>query len=120
MGGAALRATLMLMPALLLGACSGVAGTAVVASTPTTGFGSFGQVKIFDEDQVADGVTRVLTDDPPTGYGLTGVEDVTCPANQPVEAGRSFECELKLDGEHTTVTIVVQDDDGLYEVNPPN
>lgn len=83
-------------------------------------FDLFGPVKVFDEREVAVGVTRVLTVDPPAGYGISGVEDVTCPANQRVETGATFECELLLDGQHTTVTIIVQNDDGLYEVQLPN
>lgn len=120
MGHGGARAVLLLMPTLLLGACAGVPGTAVVATTATSRPAAFDGGRFFDEDKVAVGVGRVLTQDPPSGYGFTGVQDVRCPANQPVRAGTSFECELRLDGNRTTVTIVVKDDDGLYEVNPPN
>jgi hypothetical protein len=76
--------------------------------------------KVFDEKQVAQGVTSVLTGNPPSGYGLSGVSDVTCPSGQPVTAGTSFQCDLKLDGTATKVTVVVKDSSGLYEVNPPS
>ena len=76
--------------------------------------------KVFDEKQVAQGVTSVLTGNPPSGYGLTGVTDVTCPSGQPVQAGTSFQCDLKVDGKSTKVTVNVQDNNGLYQVNPPS
>ena len=76
--------------------------------------------KVFDEQQVSQGVTDILTGNPPSGYGLTDVTDVTCPSGQPVQAGTSFQCTLKLDGESTTVTVRVQDDNGLYQVDPPS
>lgn len=76
--------------------------------------------KVFDEKQVAQGVTNVLTGNPPSGYGMSGVSDVTCPSGQPVTAGTSFQCDLKVDGQATKVTVVVKDGSGLYEVNPPN
>ena len=76
--------------------------------------------KVFDERQVAQGVTNVLTGTPPSGYGMSGVTDVTCPSGQPVQAGTSFQCDLKVNGTSTKVTVNVQDDSGLYQVNPPN
>ena len=76
--------------------------------------------KVFDERQVTQGVTAVLTGTPPTGYGLTGVTDVSCPSGQEVKAGTSFQCDLKIDGQAEKVTVVVKDANGLYEVNPPN
>jgi len=76
--------------------------------------------KVFDERQVTQGVTNVLTGSPPTGYGLSGVTDVSCPSGQEVKAGTSFQCTLKVDGTAQTVTVVVKDANGLYEVNPPS
>ena len=76
--------------------------------------------KVFDEKQVAQGVTSVLTNTPPSGYGLTGVSDVTCPSGEPVKANTSFQCTLKVNGQSKTVTVNVQDDSGLYQVNPPS
>jgi len=76
--------------------------------------------KVFDERQVTQGVTNVLTGTPPNGYGLSGVTDVSCPSGQPVTAGTSFQCTLKQNGSAKSVTVVVKDADGLYEVNPPS
>ena len=117
-GGVAVAAS-----GLLLAGCSGVAGTAVAAATRTTSAPAVdrsGPVRVFDERRVAAGVTQVLTDDPPDGYGLAGVRDVTCPRNQRFEVGAAFDCALTLDGQPTTVTIIVRSADGLYEVQPPN
>ena len=76
--------------------------------------------KVFDERQVTQGVTNVLTGTPPNGYGLRGVTDVSCPSGQPVTAGTSFQCTLKQNGSAKSVTVLVKDGDGLYEVNPPS
>ncbi len=76
--------------------------------------------KVFDERQVTAGVTKVLTEGSPTGYGLTGVTDVSCPSGQEVKAGTSFQCTLNVNGTPKTVTVKVKDDTGLYEVNPPS
>ena len=48
--------------------------------------------KVFDERQVSQGVTDVLTGTPPAGYGLSGVTDVSCPSGQEVKADTSFDC----------------------------
>ena len=76
--------------------------------------------KVFDERQVSQGVTNVLTGAPPAGYGLRGITDVSCPSGQEVKAGTSFQCTLKVGGTPQTVTVVVKDASGLYEVNPPS
>jgi Domain of unknown function (DUF4333) len=76
--------------------------------------------KVFDERQVANGVTSILTGAPPAGYGLSGVSDVSCPAGQEVRAGTTFQCTLQLDGEQQTVTVTVKDDTGVYEVSIPS
>ena len=74
---------------------------------------------VFDERQVSQGVTQILTGAPPAGYGLSGITDVSCPANQEVKADTSFQCTLNVDGAAETVTVQVKNADGLYEVNPP-
>jgi hypothetical protein len=76
--------------------------------------------KVFDERQVTSGVTSVLTGTAPTGYGLTGVSDVSCPSGQEVKAGNSFQCTLTINGAAKTVNIKVIDDQGTYQVDPPS
>jgi hypothetical protein len=93
--------------------------TTVTVTAAAGGF-SLPSRKVFDEAQVAQGVSAVLTGNPPTGYGLTGVTDVQCPAHQPVEAGTSFRCTLAINGVTEEATVLVKDNNGLYEVNPPS
>jgi len=52
-------------------------------------------------------------------YGIKDVDDVTCPADQKVEQGESFTCELTVDGEPQQVTVTFTDDSGTYEVSRP-
>ncbi len=66
------------------------------------------------------GVTKILTDPPPDGYGATGVTAVTCPADQPVKTGTTFNCTATINGARKTVTLTVKDDKGKYEVGVPN
>ena len=93
---------------------------AVLAAVALFVWPGFLNKKVFDERQVTQGVTNVLTGTPPTGYGLSGVTDVSCPSGQEVKADTSFDCTLKVDGTPKTVTVRVKDSSGLYEVNPPN
>ena len=37
-----------------------------------------------------------------------------------VRAGTSFECSLAISGAGRSVTVTVKDDNGTYEVSPPN
>ncbi|GGL91312.1 DUF4333 domain-containing protein [Nakamurella endophytica] len=75
--------------------------------------------KVFDNGKVAEGVTSILTSAPPNGYGQTGVSDVSCPANEPVKQGTTFQCSLKVDGADKQVQITVVDDSGKYTVGVP-
>jgi hypothetical protein len=64
-------------------------------------------------------VTDVLTGPAPDGYGLSGVTEVACPAEQPVTVGSTFQCTLLLDGKPKKVTLTVKSADGLYTVGLP-
>ncbi|MGI8589617.1 MAG: DUF4333 domain-containing protein [Nakamurella sp.] len=66
-----------------------------------------------------DRVTKILTDNPPDGYGLTAISGVSCPAYQPVITGTTFTCTLTVAGSPRAVILTVKDDDGKYEVAPP-
>lgn len=74
----------------------------------------------FDNGKVAAGVTKVLTDPTPGGYGQTGVSNVNCPADQPVKSGTSFTCTATIGGASKSITIKVKDDKGTYEVGIPS
>lgn len=127
-------ALLGLITAGVLVACSGVSGTPTAATSapPTvsvtpepatvtvTASSRSNPAKVFDRERLQQGVSSVLTSQPPSGYGITGITDLSCPEQQPVKADTSFRCSLTIDGRATTVTIVVKNDGGLYEVNPPN
>jgi hypothetical protein len=85
-------------------------------STASTATSSLSPVpKILDQKSVQDGVRRVLTE----SYLLTGVEDVSCPANQEVTVGATFDCTVAVGSEEKTVTITVQTAEGQYEVGQP-
>lgn len=74
----------------------------------------------FDATKVAAGVTKILTDAPPNGYGATGVSDVTCPPNQLAVAGSTFTCTATVNGSPKSIVITVKDSKGTYEVGVPS
>ncbi|NLG55481.1 MAG: DUF4333 domain-containing protein [Rhodococcus sp.] len=79
------------------------------------GAGAFGG-KTLNADAANTGVERVLVD----SYGVFDVTDVNCPSGQEVKSGNSFQCDLKVDGDPTKVTVTFTNDDGTYEVSKPN
>lgn len=72
--------------------------------------------RVFDPRAMQDSVRRILTD----SYAIEGVETVTCPPDQPVEADLKFECTAVVDGSTRHVPITVKNDDGEYEVGYPS
>lgn len=113
--------TFSVTTARTLDVSSPVTETVTETVTTTETVGTLGPtITVFDEAKVQQGVTAVLTESPPTGYGLSGVSNVMCPTNQPVRAGTSFECSLAVSGAGRSVTVTVKDDDGTYMVSPPN
>ncbi|MFD4180019.1 DUF4333 domain-containing protein [Rhodococcus sp. NPDC058514] len=97
---------------IALGACA-VVVLGVIAAI--AGFASFGGTDTLDRAAVEKGVEQVVTG----SYGIKDVGDVTCPADQKVEEGRSFTCDLTVDGEPQQVTVTFTDDTGTYEVSRP-
>ncbi|SHF05772.1 DUF4333 domain-containing protein [Streptoalloteichus hindustanus] len=73
------------------------------------------QKKVFDTAAVQDGVKKILTSE----YKLAKVDGVTCPSDQRVKAGETFDCQVKVDGKSKKVTITVKSDNGEYEVGQP-
>lgn len=71
--------------------------------------------KVFDHAAVQNGVKQILTDE----YGLEDVGEVSCPQNEKVEEGNTFECTATIKGEQKKVTITVKSKDGEYEVAKP-
>jgi hypothetical protein len=93
----------------------------VVAVVCVLGFWApgFFVTTVLDQTAVQNGVKTVLSSQPPQGYGQT-VTAVSCPANQPVNAGDRFDCTVTVDGSQKKVTITVQDSTGDYEVGQPH
>ncbi len=76
--------------------------------------------RVFDHVKVEAGVTKILTDAAPNGYGLQGVSGISCPSDQPVKVGAKFTCTGTVGGSQRQITITVKDDAGRYEVAPPS
>lgn len=68
-----------------------------------------------DANSVQHGVRQTLED----SYHLGTVESVTCPKGQLVVAGRSFDCQVTLEGGTKPVSVTVRDEFGTYEVGYP-
>jgi hypothetical protein len=66
------------------------------------------------------GVRNVLAD-PATGYGLAGVNDVTCNhgVDPTIFKGTSFTCGLTINGHQLQTTVTFVDDRGTYSVGRP-
>ena len=77
-------------------------------------------IRTLDHVKVEAGVTRILTDPAPNGYGLEGVSGVSCPADQPVKVDAKFTCTGTVNGTQKQIVITVKDADGKYEVAPPS
>ncbi|MDQ0381745.1 DUF4333 domain-containing protein [Amycolatopsis thermophila] len=89
----------------------------VVAAFCVTAFLAPGFLKttVLSQTAVQDGVKQVLTGN----YQLTNVGSVSCPADQEVVAGRTFDCATTVDGKGKTVTVTIKDDAANYEVAYP-
>lgn len=94
--------------------------TTTVTETATVTAAARGSSTAFDHFEVEAGVTKILTDAPPAGYGKTNVDTVSCPADQPVKTGSTFTCTVDIKGSSQSVLVTVKDDTGRYEVGVPN
>lgn len=90
---------------------------AVVAVVGVLGFVTPGYFvsRVLDQASVQDGVRSILR----TQYHLPGVAEVACPPGQPVRPGATFDCTVAVDGRPATVSVVLKDDQGGYEVSRP-
>jgi hypothetical protein len=66
---------------------------------------------MFDQESLERNVRRILVE----RYDQR-VETVSCPAEQQVVVGRSFECRINVAGEQRSVRITVRTEDGQFEV----
>jgi hypothetical protein len=74
----------------------------------------FARVDVLDPDAVAQGVTRVVTED-----WRRQVTGVTCPADQEVRPGVRFTCRATVDGRPAQVPVTIVDAEGTYSVGQP-
>jgi hypothetical protein len=76
--------------------------------------------KELDVSKVDAGVQRILTD-PIDGYDANNVTAVNCnnSRNPSADKGDNFTCEVTINGLKRHVNVVVQDDNGTYEVDRP-
>jgi hypothetical protein len=74
----------------------------------------FARVEVLDPDAVAEGVTRVVTED-----WRRQVSGVSCPADQEVRTGVTFTCRATVDGRSAQVPVTVLDPGGTYAVGQP-
>ncbi|MDT7726043.1 MAG: hypothetical protein QOI21_2619, partial [Actinomycetota bacterium] len=90
---------------------------AVLAVIGVLGFVApgFFVTKVFDNAAVQTGVTKILTEN----YKIAGVTGVSCPAEQEVKDGVTFQCTATVAGKTQTVPITVKGADGNYEVGTP-
>lgn len=79
-----------------------------------------GNYLTFNSATVAADVRKILTDSPPTGYGILGVADVSCPNDQPVKVGATFLCHITINNASKSVKITVRDNEGRYQVGIPD
>ncbi|SFJ12768.1 DUF4333 domain-containing protein [Amycolatopsis sacchari] len=68
-----------------------------------------------DRQSVQDGVARVLRDD----FGERDVANVSCPEDQPVRTGTTFDCSATVAGQPKKITVRVLNDEAQYEVGAP-
>ncbi|MFD2395845.1 DUF4333 domain-containing protein [Prauserella oleivorans] len=71
--------------------------------------------RVFDARTMQASVARILTQ----SYRVEGVEAVSCPPRQPVEAGLTFDCTAVIAGEAQRVPITVLGRNDEYEVGYP-
>ena len=108
-----------------LGLCCVLAGTACAAPagpvpTPvlpsrSASVPTGAPVRVLDPAAVGDGVRKILLE----SFRLADVDLVTCPAGQPVIAGRGFVCTVQIGGAAKRVPVTVLGADGRYRVDPP-
>ncbi|KAA9162882.1 DUF4333 domain-containing protein [Amycolatopsis acidicola] len=70
---------------------------------------------VLDKDAVQAGVQKVLRED----FGEGDVKDVSCPADQPVKTGTTFECSATVAGKPKKISVRVLNDQAQYEVGAP-
>lgn len=92
----------------------------IVATATQTAAAPSDTPRTFNGAKVAAGVTKILTDATPGGYGQTGVTNVTCPDHEPVVVNGTFTCIATINGAPKSILITIKDSSGKYEVGVPS
>ena len=71
--------------------------------------------QVLSQTAVQDGVTKILTQN----YGDKPT-NVSCPSDEPVSVGTSFQCTATIGGQTKHIQVTVKTADGQYEVAQPN
>jgi hypothetical protein len=71
--------------------------------------------KVLDQSALEDRVGTVLHDHYKLEY-----QSLSCPDDQPVRVGRSFDCSVEVGGNPQEVTVTVTNADGQYNVGLPH
>ena len=74
----------------------------------------FARVDVLDAESVAQGVTRVVSED-----WRRQITDVRCPSDQEVRPGVRFTCSATVDGRPVQVPVSIVDAGGTYSVGQP-
>ena len=123
---AALRAVVVIAEAVarsddrrVIVAVAVIGGLALVGGLWFSGFFG-GSGSALDVRQAEAGVKQILSD-PINGYGANDVSAVKCNngENPTIEAGKSFSCDVTINGAKRKVQVVFRDDAGTYEVDGP-
>lgn len=72
--------------------------------------------EVLDQESLHEGVATVLQD----SYGEHDVSNVSCPADQKIAAGHTFNCTVDIAGESKTVKIRILNNEPEYEVGAPH
>jgi hypothetical protein len=70
---------------------------------------------VLDQNSVQNGVQQVLRGD----FGEGDVRNVSCPKNEPVKTGTTFECSAVVAGQPKKVTVRVLNEQPQFEVGAP-
>ena len=102
---------------------AGPIGTLTVGVLIALGVGAFLRqqpAEVFDQEQLTSGVANVLSEAPPSGYGLPDATGVACPAGVAVQAGTVFQCSVQLAGYNKVVAVKVTGDSQTAESGGPS
>lgn len=97
---------------LIAGCSTAAQGHAHFSGTPSATYGPSvpsGSVRVFDSRKMAEAIELSAQ-----GRQL-GLQNVTCPSSEKVQAGITFECRT----DSGTIHVVVKDDSGAFTWTPP-